>query len=145
MTAMPSQITSFAIVYSIVYWGADQWKHQSSASLAFMRGIHQWPVNSPHKWSVTRKMFPFDDVIMLKPFACWWTIIDTAKVKSTVFAHWGRLNIKMSSYRHRDSHVKDKTVARPSYLEHGYTHTWKNGLYIETEPSFFTQRVSDGQ
>ena len=24
----------------------------------------QWPVNSPHKWSVTRKMFPFDDVIM---------------------------------------------------------------------------------
>ena len=40
-------------------------KHQSSASLAFVRGIHRLPVNSPHKWPVTRKMFPFDDVIML--------------------------------------------------------------------------------
>ena len=29
-----------------------------------MRGIHRWPVNSPHKGPVTRKMFPFDDVIM---------------------------------------------------------------------------------
>ena len=43
---------------------ADQRTHQSSASLAFVRWIHRWPVNSPHKWSVTRKMFPFDDVIM---------------------------------------------------------------------------------
>ena len=39
-------------------------KHQSSASLAFVRGIHRWPVNSPHKRPVMRKMFPFDDVIM---------------------------------------------------------------------------------
>ena len=39
-------------------------KNQSSASLAFVRGIHRWPVNSPHKGPVTRKMFPFDDVIM---------------------------------------------------------------------------------
>ena len=44
--------------------GADQSKHQSSVSLAFVQGIHRWPVNSPHKWPVTRKMFPFDDVIM---------------------------------------------------------------------------------
>ena len=43
---------------------ADQRKHQSSASLAFVGGIHRWPVNSPHKGPVTRKMFPFDDVIM---------------------------------------------------------------------------------
>ena len=39
-------------------------KHQSSASLSFVRGIHRSPVNSPHKGPVTRKMFPFDDVIM---------------------------------------------------------------------------------
>ena len=52
------------IVYSIVYSGTDQGKHQSSASLAFVRGIHRAPVNSPHKGPVTRKMFPFDDVIM---------------------------------------------------------------------------------
>ena len=34
-------------------------------SLAFVRGIHRWPVNSPHKWPVTRNIFPFDDVIIL--------------------------------------------------------------------------------
>ena len=39
-------------------------KYQSSASQAFVWGVHRWPVNSPHKWPVTRKMFPFDDVIM---------------------------------------------------------------------------------
>ena len=67
MGATASQITSLTIVYSTVYSaysGADQLKHQSSASLAFVRGIHRWPVNSTHKWPVTRKMFPFDDVIM---------------------------------------------------------------------------------
>ena len=65
MGTMASQITSLTIVYSTVYSGADQRKHQSSASLAFVRGIHRGPVNSPHKWPVTRKMFPlFDDVIM---------------------------------------------------------------------------------
>ena len=84
MSAMASQIFSFTaiystiysikdlvkkhqlltIVYSIVYSGVDQRKHQSSASLAFARGIHRRPVNSPHKGPVTRKLFPFDDVIM---------------------------------------------------------------------------------
>ena len=62
--AMASQITSLTIVYLIVHSDADQRKHQSSASLAFVWGIHRSPVNSPHKWPVTRKMFPFDDVIM---------------------------------------------------------------------------------
>ena len=61
---MASQIISLTIVYSTVYLGTDQRKDQSSASLALVRGIHRWPVNSPHKWPVTRKMFPFDDVIM---------------------------------------------------------------------------------
>ena len=65
MGAIASQITSLTIVYSTVYSDADQRKHQSTASPAFVRGIHRAPVNSPHKWPVTRKMFPFDDVIML--------------------------------------------------------------------------------
>ena len=64
MSAMASQFTSLTIVYSTVYSGADQRKHQSPASLAFVPGIHRWPVNSPHKWPVMRKIFPFDDVIM---------------------------------------------------------------------------------
>ena len=59
-----SQILSLTIVYSIVNSGADQRKHQSSASLAVVRGIHRSPVNSPHKEPVTLKTFPFDDVTM---------------------------------------------------------------------------------
>ena len=51
-------------VYSTVYSGEDQRKHQSSVSLAFVRGIPRWSVNSPHKWPVTRKIFPFNGVIM---------------------------------------------------------------------------------
>ena len=69
MGAMASQITNLTIVYATVYSDADQRKHQSSASLAFVRGIHRGPVNSPHKWPVTRKMVPFDDVIMSRKHA----------------------------------------------------------------------------
>ena len=65
MDTMASLITSLTRVYSTVHPGADQRKHQSSSSLAFVRGIHRRPVNSPHKWPVTRKTFPFDDVIMI--------------------------------------------------------------------------------
>ena len=68
MSGMASQITSLTIVYSTVYPGADQRKYQSPASLAIVRGIHRGPVNSPHKWPATRKLFPFDDVIM--SYAC---------------------------------------------------------------------------
>ena len=65
MSAIASQITNLAIVYSTVYSDADQRKHQSTASLAFVWGIHRGPVNSPHKGPVPRKIFPFGDVIML--------------------------------------------------------------------------------
>ena len=49
--------------------GADQRKYQISASLAFVRGIQRWPVNSPHKGPVTWKMFTFDVVVMYKHFS----------------------------------------------------------------------------
>ena len=64
MSAIAYQITGVSIVYSRVCSDADQRLHQSSASLAFVRGIHLGPVNSPHKRPVTPKKFPFDDVIM---------------------------------------------------------------------------------
>ena len=57
MVAIASEISSLTIVYSIVYSGADQKKYKSSASLAYVRGIHWWPVNSTHKWPVTRIFF----------------------------------------------------------------------------------------
>ena len=55
MGIVASQITSLTIVYTTVYSGADQSKHQSCALLAFVWGIHR----------VSRKVFPFDDVIMI--------------------------------------------------------------------------------
>ena len=64
-SVMASRITSLTIVYSTVYSGTDQRKHNCLTSLAFLRGIHRSPVNSLHKVPVTRKMFPFDEVIML--------------------------------------------------------------------------------
>ena len=54
---MAFRITSLTIVYSNVYSDTDQSKHQSSASLTLVRGIHRWPVNFPHKGPVTRKCF----------------------------------------------------------------------------------------
>ena len=42
MGVMASHITSLTIVYETVNSGADQRKHQSSASLAFVRGIQRW-------------------------------------------------------------------------------------------------------
>ena len=69
MDATASQTTGLIIVYSTS--GEDPGKHQSSASLAFVRGIHRGPVNSPHKWPVTRKMFPFDVVIMNYRYPCY--------------------------------------------------------------------------
>ena len=68
MSAMASQITGVSIVYDTVGSGTDQRNHQSFAPLAFVRGIHRWPVNSPHKGPVTREMFPFDDVIMFETY-----------------------------------------------------------------------------
>ena len=82
MCTMAAQITSLTIIYSTVYSGVDQRKHHSSALLAFVRGIHREPVNSPHKGPVTRKKFPFDDVIMscllATPREC--VLIDLKKV-----------------------------------------------------------------
>ena len=69
MSAMASQMSSLTIVYSAVYSGTDQRKYQSSAPLAVVREIHRWQVNFPHKGPVTRKMFPFDDVIMMQLLA----------------------------------------------------------------------------
>ena len=73
MSAMASQIAGASTVYSTVCSGADHRKHQYSASLAFVRGIHRWPV--------TRKMFRFDDVIMHWHNQCWFIVNWTPWVK----------------------------------------------------------------
>ena len=71
MSAMVPQITCVSIIWSIICSGADQRKHPSSASLAFVKEIHRWPMDSPHKGPVTRKIYPFGNVIMVL-FQIWW-------------------------------------------------------------------------
>ena len=82
---MASQITSVSIVFSTVGSGADQRKHQSTVSLAFVHGIHHWPVNSPHRRPVTWKMFSFDDVIMKTIVQQW---IPLTKVSHWALSSW---------------------------------------------------------
>ena len=135
-STMTSQTTGVSIAYSTVCSGAEQRNHQSSASLIFVRRIHRWPVNSPHKGSATRKLFPFDDVIMIVLFWCafmyifpslsryntydwnkWCHVVlgkATKAIRCNVFRNglWlpgGRLNKKDGLTRYGNSHVKDKT------------------------------------
>ena len=75
MSAMAFQITGVSIVCSTVCSGADQRKHQSSASLAFVRRIHRGPGDSLHKGPRTLKFFPFDDVITLGCFPGTGTVV----------------------------------------------------------------------
>ena len=81
-----------------------------------MWGIHRWPVNSPHKWSVTRKMFPFDDFIMhLPPPPSSWTLAQS-QYKNHLFGY-------------RDYHCEDKMVSWLSYLYNGNSDTSKT-MYL---------------
>ena len=72
-----------SIVYPTVCLGADQRKRQSSASLAFVWGIHRWRVDSPHKGPVTRNMFPLDNVIIK------WALCSSQLLKSVPWAKQG--------------------------------------------------------
>ena len=106
MGTVESLITSLTIVYTAVYSDADQSKHQSSVSLAFVWGIHRGPVNSPHKWPVTRKMFPFDDVIM--PAPQWlFRVMSLAIILLTFLPHlpWSQLGSNKYLQTHTDGLV----------------------------------------
>ena len=81
MSRMASQITDVSMVCSIVCSCADQ----SSASLAFVRGIHRLPVNSPHKRASNAEMFPFDDIIMHKSYG------QTSLVIGITAVYWSSL------------------------------------------------------
>ena len=105
MGAIASQITSLTIVYSIVCSDADQRKHQSSASLAFVCGIHRGPVNSPHKWPVTRKIFPFDDVIM------WAIMVNTSSLGTNICHQWWQ-----SWHHHKSRHL---VIFNRNCVKHG--------------------------
>ena len=133
MGTVASQITSLTIVYSTVYSGADQRKHQSSSSQAFVRGIHRGPVNSPHKWPVTRKMFPFNDVIMslghddLKPMwpsdAIWQhrpglTLTQPLPEPMSAYHWWGPVTITWGGFHKRYLNHQIQILAWTLLIQH---------------------------
>ena len=98
ISATVSQITGVSSIYSTVCSGADQRKYQRSASLAFVRGIHRSPVNYLHKGPKTRKMFPFNDVIVhpLCATGLGWpfTLQKYTCVKWTLYySHWSNTSV----------------------------------------------------
>ena len=59
MTVIKSQNTSHSTVCLTAFADLHQWNIKVRHYWPFVRGIHRWPVNSPHKGSVTRKNLPF--------------------------------------------------------------------------------------
>ena len=93
MSAMASKTTGFSIVCLSVYSGTDQRKHQTSTSLAFVRGIHRWLVDFPHKWQ-----------LMLENVSIWWRHRGKISLKNTfvkLFPHlWGGNELTRSLKTH---------------------------------------------
>ena len=117
MRAMASQITGVSIVFSTVCSDADQRNHQSSAPLAFVRGIHRWSVNSPHKWPVTRKMFPLDDAIVwFQVLAAWVTDHHIHR------RHWRVGNHPLTKILRLYLHCYEDNITADKQLEHNL---WK--------------------
>ena len=144
MGAIASQITSLTIVYSTVYSDADQRSHQSSASLAFVWGIHRGPVNSPHKWPVTRKMFPFDDVIMVSNVIWYSSAIVPAHLSRCcccIHQHCGLLSCYypetgITCSRHNFAYVcniciyNQNNIYAINMCQQGTSFTWKMSKYL---------------
>ena len=100
MSVIASQTTGDSIYYSTVFFlfffCADQRWYRSSASLAFVRGSHRWPVNSPRKRPVTGKMFPFDDVVIHRDEIICFTPFNCEKMVAAFFLQitWQHCNNK---------------------------------------------------
>ena len=96
MRSIASQVTGVSMVCSTVCLGAVQRNLKNSASLAFVRGIHRWPVDSPHKEPVTGKMFAFDDVIM-RCYVVFWFSISQFYLYLSGLLNWHNVIIRLPS------------------------------------------------
>ena len=147
---MASQITSLTIVYPTVYSGADR-RTQSSASLTFVRGIHRWPVISPHKGPVTRKWLPFDDVIKFADLPAAVLESDSGPVSAVYVLPWCRTQEAPASCSTRKSHRSTSklhvALALPEEISSGkscnYIYIYMAiALYSVTEVRLITSQLT---
>ena len=137
MGTIASKITSLTSIYSTIYWDTDQRKQQSSASLVFVWGIHRGPVrgpvNSPHKWPVTRKMFPFDDVIM-ECCMLYYTDMCSSLVKDEIACYIDHICPMLSAYitNHcgHDMCVYDTMIRMYIYMKYVIYVIYEIGKYL---------------
>ena len=140
ISTMASQITSLAIVYSTVYSGADQRKHQSSASLAFVRGIHRGPVNSPYKGPVTRKCFHLMTSSCFTLVVCMlqcrmavhhdgWFAIDQSQPKRLLDLAWRPMSSLRVAYINNDSCLDKSLQKNASHFFKWTRYTYCNIFY----------------
>ena len=116
MCAMASQITSLTIVYSTVYSGAGHRKTPNLRVTGLCWGIHRWPVNSPHKWPVTRKIFHLMTSSWIVIVACsvrdvaagpYMTIIRTYYSHGEYFGHYDGENYRTPQLATSVNHIRD--------------------------------------
>ena len=135
--------TGVSMVCSAVWSGADQNKHQSSASLAFVRGNPPVTGDTPRKGPVTRKMFPFDGIIMgfvpNRRHALIWCNDDSVN-RRRYASQRGWFNIH--SYQYRKSHCWDKGLLRLSYFHNEISYTGKTAYlyWIKAQASMTWSR-----
>ena len=112
---MVSQIIGVSMVYPTVCSGADKRKHQSSASLAFARGIHQCPVSSPHKVPVTQKTFTFDNIIM---FMLFFPVLTSSSFSiSILYAMAFNRAHRQNAITHREQDKDNAKLSNTNWLE----------------------------
>ena len=105
-----------------------------------MRGIHRWPVNSPHKGPVTRKMFPLDDVIMTYPMK--------------YFLSFALLITEWNENRHQAREQQKwyqfvlcitRWIGKQTYLSIRYLEIFQNYVIQSWQSDFISRAVCSGQ
>ena len=140
---MTSQITGISIVCSTVCSGGDQRKQQSSTSLDFVTGIHRWPVDSPHE--ITRKMFPFDDVIMqgeqLSGYAMITIVCNNILLNPCHCAYFCCLSFFWcDAYANKDFWIELNQINKTKFILFPVCHTDANLGYIWPVDGFLSSR-----
>ena len=115
----------------------DERKHQSSASLALLRGIHRWPVNIPHKGQITRNIFTFDDVTMSRKIL---TSLNLCFFSSSCISFNAHLNTKLQFKMTNPLHILHGLTEDTLHIRKLYTTDCERSIGIRRWPWLWHER-----